>query len=128
MAIKCIGLGIIKKNMLLVLLDSFPYMSFLFFESRSKIFNSYNYHSIIYQIIYSLGLCLSISLLLIKKIYSKRKNNKTNYLFNSQETKLHFSFSNLTKVKKSFKKRKVSLVFISFCFRFYFLYCEFIFR
>ena len=117
-----------KKNMLLVLLDSFPYMSFLFFESRSKIFNSYNYHSIIYQIIYSLGLCLSISLLLIKKIYSKRKNNKTNYLFNSQETKLHFSFSNLTKVKKSFKKRKVSLVFISFCFRFYFLYCEFIFR
>ena len=101
MSIKCISLGQINKYMFLVLLDSIIYDCLGYFESKSKISQEENSHPIIYQIIYSFGLCLSISLLLIKKTFSKRKTNT----IISQENNPYLY--NLTKIKRVSKKEKL---------------------
>ena len=101
MFIKCISLGQINKYMFLVLLDSIIYDCLGYFEWKSKISQEENSHPIIYQIIYSFGLCLSISLLLIKKAFSKRKTNT----IISQENNPYLY--NLTKIKRVSKKEKI---------------------
>ena len=100
MSIKCITLGKINKYIFLVLVDSIIYASLYYFELQSKHFYSNNYHPIIHIIIYSFGLCLSISLLLINKLYSKRKSN----IIISQENNPYLS--NFTKIKRVSKKEK----------------------
>ena len=101
MFIKCISLGQINKYMFLVLLDSIIYDCLGYFEWKSKISQEESSHPIIYQIIYSFGLCLSISLLLIKKTFSKRKTNT----IISQENNPYLY--NLTKIKRVSKKEKI---------------------
>ena len=100
MSLKCISLGKINKYIFLVLVDSIINSSLYYFELQSKYFYSNNDHPIVCLIIYSFGLCLSISLLLINKICSKRKRN----IIISQENNLYIS--NLTKIKMVSKKEK----------------------
>ena len=103
MSIKCISLGQINKYIFLVLLAPIIYFCILIIESNSKYFKSSaqkNKYPIVYLIIYSFGLCLSIILLLINKIYSKSKKSKTF----SQENIQYLS--NLTRIKRVSKKEK----------------------
>ena len=101
MSVKCISLGNVNKYIFLVLIGSIVHSILYTTEIKSKFFESENNHPIVYIIIYSFGLCLSISLLLIKKICSKRRYNKTL----SQE-KNPYLF-HLTKTKGVSKKEKI---------------------
>ena len=97
MSLKCITLGKMNKFIFLVLLNSIVYACLFNFEWNTIIFY---YHPIGYLIIYSFGLCLSIFLLLINKIRSKRKRKK----IISQEKNPYLI--NSTKIKEVAKKEK----------------------
>ena len=100
MSLNCISIGKINKYIFLVLLGSVVYASLCFTEVQSILFESKEHHPIIQLIINSFGLCLTISLLLINKIYTKRKNNK----IISQEANPYLC--NLTIAKRVSKKEK----------------------
>ena len=96
MCMKCMSLGHINKYIFLVFLDSIIYTGLLFFKS----INSKNNHPIVQLIIYSLGLCLSFSLLLINKICSKRKGNK---IISKNNKSYSFIFTENKRVSKKEK-------------------------
>ena len=87
MSKKCnlISIGEINRYILFIFIGSIFYAFLTLLKDESKFFNEENsLHPIIFNITYSLGLSLSIFLLIIYKIYNKRKNDnklqKTNFI------------------------------------------------
>ena len=102
MAIKChiITCGKVDKKIILIIIGGLVYCLQLFIETNSKIFgNEENKFPIIYTMMYSICLCLSFSLLLLFRVFNKRKKKKiTSALVENKENDiLDINDTNTTK-------------------------------
>ena len=102
MSNKCkkLSLGIISKNIILVFLAAIIHFCLFIIKQESKFFAVKNYHPIVYLLIYSISLILSISLLLTNIISSKRKKKNT----------INYSLTNVNITSASIQIKKISRI------------------
>ena len=102
MSNKCkkLSLGIISKNIILVFLAAIIHFCLFIIKQESKFFAVKNYHPIVYLLIYSISLILSISLLLTNIISSKRKKKNT----------INYSLTNVNITSAPIQTKKISRI------------------
>jgi len=108
---KCnwISLGKTNKSILLVFVGAILYLALTITEGESKNFAEENYHPIIYNITYNLGLCLSFLLYIIYNIRNKKQTNANLVLIEGKE--LSISFASY-RAKQITKKEKFLLILL----------------
>ena len=113
---KCnfISFGKTNKSILLVFVGAILYFALTFTEGESKFFAEENFHPIIYNITYNLGLCFSFLLYIIYNIRNKRHTNTNNNKINLALTEGKESFINPTShgVNQITKTEKIFINFI----------------
>ena len=111
---KCnlISFGKTNKFILLVFVGAILYFALTFTEGESKFFAEENFHPIIYNITYNLGLCLSFLLYIIYNIRNKGQTNTNTNKINLVLTEGKESLINPTShgVKQITKKEKFLLI------------------
>ena len=102
---KKISLGKISKYLLLVIFASIFLTCLYYLKLESKFFAKNNdSHPVVYNTIYSLGLCLSVSLFLITKLCNKSKNKKSSN--NSDQNYKIYSIDYQAKAKEVYRREK----------------------
>ena len=102
---KIISLGKINKYIILAFLNSIFFMIQMLLKMFSTLLPN---HPIIFNIIYSFGLCLSFSFLLINKICYARKNTKISFLSNESNV---FNYGKKKVITK--KEKFLWILFVS---------------
>ena len=113
---KCnfISFGKTNKSILLVFVGALLYFALTFTEGESKFFAEENFHPVIYNITYNLGLCLSFLLYIIYNIRNKNQTNRNNTKINLvlAEGKESLMTSTLHEVKQITTKEKYLLILL----------------
>ena len=96
MSKKCISLGNVNLKIFLIFVPIIFRFCLSFAESQSEFYIEINSHPILYTLNYSLGLCVSFSLLIIYKIRNRTKNKEFNKLISE-----HNNLESSTRIKKA---------------------------